>query len=264
MQPVARAAADVPSITRVSAPPTDNHEGRGRAGGVSQAERVYLEIRDRLLRGEFPVGQRLVELQLSAEHGTSRTPIREALRRLEGDGHLERDPSGGLRPAVPSVRQMRELYDVRVVIEELLVARAAADGDRDALEDLQTDWATLTADWLEGRATLNGPDFVHADEDFHQRIAAASGHETAERLLRDLNDRIRLLRIHDFTTDERIRATLNEHAEILTAVLAHDADAAASFMRAHVLRSALVVRERVGVALARMFEVPDLTGEPPA
>lgn len=248
----------------MSAPSADDRSGRARPDGVSQAERVYLEIRDRLLRGEFPVGHRLVEVQLSADHGTSRTPIREALRRLEGDGHLERDPSGGLRPAVPSVRQMRELYDVRVVIEELLVARATADGDRGALEELQADWATLATDWQEGRADLHGPDFVHADEDFHRRIAAASGHDTAERLLRDLNDRIRLLRIHDFTTDERIRATLTEHTEILTAVLAGDAEAAAAFMRAHVLRSALVVRERVGVALARMFEVPDLAGEPPA
>lgn len=226
---------------------------------VSRAERVYLEIRDRLLRGEFPVGQRLVELQLAEEHGTSRTPIREALRRLEGDGHLERDPSGGLRPAVPSVRQMRELYDVRVAIEELVVARAAQSGDQDALTALHEDWSRLAEDWREGRADLRGPDFVHADEDFHQRVAAASGHETAERLLRDLNDRIRILRIHDFTSDERIAATLAEHAEILDAIRAGEGQAAVAFMRAHVLRSALVVRDRVGVALARMFEA----GEPP-
>ncbi|MBJ7330098.1 MAG: GntR family transcriptional regulator [Solirubrobacteraceae bacterium] len=223
----------------------------------SRAERVYHEIRDRLLRGEFPVGQRLVELQLSAEHGTSRTPVREALRRLEGDGHLERDPSGGLRPAVPSVRQMRELYDVRVAIEELVVRRAAAGGDKAVLEQLSSDWAALSTAWHDGRAELHGPDFVHADEDFHQRIAAASGHETAERLLGDLNDRIRILRIHDFTSEERIRATLAEHAEIIEAVLAEEPEASAAFMRSHVLRSALVVRERVGVALARMFELPD-------
>lgn len=248
----------------MSPSPDDDRTPRGRSGGVSQAERVYLEIRDRLLRGEFPVGKRLVELQLAADHHISRTPVREALRRLEGDGHLERDPSGGLRPAVPSVRQMRELYDVRVVLEELLVTRAAADGDREALEALHADWTKLSEDWREGRADLHGPDFVHADEGFHRRIAVASGHEAGERLLRDLNDRIRLLRIHDFTSDERIRATLAEHTEILTAILNGEAQAAPAFMRAHVLRSALVVRERVGVALARMFEVPDLTGEPPA
>lgn len=221
---------------------------------VSRAERVYHEIRDRLLRGDFPVGRRLVELQLADEHGTSRTPIREALRRLEGDGHLERDPSGGLRPAVPSVRQMRELYDVRVALEELVVARACATGDRAALDGLQDDWSALAQDWRDGRAVLSGPDFVHADEDFHRRVAAASGHEAAERLLRDLNDRIRILRIHDFTSDERIEATLVEHGEILGAIRSGEQDAAVAFMRAHVLRSALVVRDRVGVALARMFE----------
>lgn len=222
---------------------------------VSRAERVYHEIRDRLLRGDFPVGRRLVELQLAAEHGTSRTPIREALRRLEGDGHLERDPSGGLRPAVPSVREMRELYDVRVALEELVVSRAATAGDAAALDALHADWSALTGDWRDGRASLRGPDFVHADEDFHRRVAAASGHETAERLLRDVNDRIRIVRIHDFTSDERIDATLAEHAEILDAIRAGDPDAAVAFMRAHVLRSALVVRDRVGIALARMFEV---------
>jgi DNA-binding GntR family transcriptional regulator len=62
--------------------------------------------------------------------------------------------------------------------------------------------------------------------------------------------------MHDFTTDDRIASTITEHLEILGCVLAHDADAAAAFMRAHVQRSALVVRERVGQALARMFELP--------
>jgi DNA-binding GntR family transcriptional regulator len=101
-----------------------------------------------------------------------------------------------------------------------------------------------------------GPDFVHADERFHRALASASGNDVAEALLADLNDRIRILRVHDFTTDDRIGATITEHLEILGCVLSRDADAAAAFMRAHVQRSALVVRERVGSALARMFEGP--------
>lgn len=241
----------------MSEPPPQPVNSRRRSGVQSSADRVYGEIRGRLLRGEFPVGTRLVELQLSAEHGVSRTPIREALRRLEGDGHLERDPSGGLRPAVPSVRQMRELYDVRIAIEEIVVRRATTGGKRPELEQVQADWSALTEAWHRGTTTLHGPDFVHADEAFHQRIARASGHETAERLLGDLSDRIRVLRIHDFTSDERIRQTLVEHAEIIACVLAGESEPAAAFMRAHVQRSALVVRERVGRALARMHELPD-------
>lgn len=223
----------------------------------AQADRVYALLRDGLLRGDFPIGRRLVEQALAARFDTSRTPIREALRRLEGDGHLVRDPSGGLCPSVPSVRSMRDLYDVRLAIEELVVRRAAGSGARGVLDQLAQDWRALDAEWLGDQAggfPHGGPGFVTRDEDFHQRLAEASGNTYAERQLRDVNERIRILRIHDFTSDDRVRSTITEHLEIVDAVLIGDADGAASFMRAHVQRSALVVRERVGDALARMFE----------
>jgi DNA-binding GntR family transcriptional regulator len=223
-------------------------------GRVSAAERVYVGLRDRLLRGELPVGGRLVELQLAAEYDTSRTPVREALRRLEGDGHLVRDPAGGMRPAVPSVRSMREHYEVRLALEDLVVRRAAGSGDRGLLDDVLHDWRALAAERRAATREIHGPDFVHADEAFHERIAQASGNEVALGLLRDINSRIRILRIHDFTSDDRIATTIVEHLEIVETVLSGDADAAAAFMRAHVQRSALVVRERVGEALARMFD----------
>ncbi|HEY0343735.1 MAG TPA: GntR family transcriptional regulator [Solirubrobacteraceae bacterium] len=234
--------------------PTRNARGGVRA--ASQAERVYAELRERLLRGDLPVGRRLVEQQLAAEFQTSRTPVREALRRLEGDGHIVRDPGGGVCPSPPSVKSMRELYEVRVAIEELVARRAASAGDRGRIEAIDQEWRALLAAWQDARSLPRGPDFVHADEGFHRQLAAASGNDVAETLLGDLNDRIRVLRIYDFTTDDRIGATITEHLEILACVLARDADAAAAFMRAHVQRSALVVRERVGAALARMFELP--------
>lgn len=220
----------------------------------TQAERVYSQLRERLLRGDLPVGRRLVELQLAAEFETSRTPVREALRRLEGDGHIVRDRGGGMCPSAPSVKSMRELYEVRVAIEELIARRAASSGDRGRVEAIEQDWRALRAAWQEQRALPRGPDFVYADEGFHRALAAASGNDVADGLLSDLNDRIRVLRIYDFTTDDRIGATIAEHLEIVACVLARDADAAAAFMRAHVQRSSLVVRERVGEALARMFE----------
>jgi len=226
----------------------------GGAQARSQADRVYAGLREQLLRGDLPVGRRLVEQQLAADFKTSRTPVREALRRLEGDGHIVRGPGGGLSPSAPSVKSMRELYEVRVALEELVARRASTSGDRAALEVIERDWRDLETGWHGTRDVPRGPDFVHADEAFHLALAAASGNDVAEMLLADLNDRIRILRVHDFTTDDRIAATIAEHLEILGCVLSGDADAAAAFMRAHVQRSALVVRERVGEALARMFE----------
>ena len=220
----------------------------------TQAERVYSALRERLLRGDLPVGRRLVEQQLAQEFATSRTPVREALRRLEGDGHLVRDASGRMSPSAPSVESMRELYEVRVALEDLCARRAATGGDREPIEAIEQDWRALDAAWRDGRALPRGPDFVYADEGFHRALAAASGNDVALSMLSDLNDRIRVLRIYDFTTDDRIGATIAEHLEIVTCVLSGDADAAAAFMRAHVQRSSLVVRERVGEALARMFE----------
>ncbi|MCW3016402.1 MAG: transcriptional regulator, GntR family [Solirubrobacterales bacterium] len=220
----------------------------------AQADRVYAQLRDGLLRGDFPVGRRLIEQQLATRFATSRTPIREALRRLEGDGHLIREPAGGLCPSVPSVRSMRDLYDVRLAIEELVVRRAAVSGARGLLDELGHDWHALEADQSSGRSLRGGPGFVTRDEDFHQRLAEAGGNTYAERQLRDVNERIRILRIHDFTSEDRVRSTIAEHLEIVEAVLAGDADGAAAFMRAHVQRSALVVRERVGEALSRMFD----------
>jgi DNA-binding GntR family transcriptional regulator len=230
-----------------------------RANGTrsaTNADRVYAALRERLLRGDMPAGRRLVEQQLAEEFETSRTPVREALRRLEGDGHIVRD-RGGMCPAAPSIKSMRELYEVRVALEELCARRAASGGDRGPIETIERDWQALDAAWHDQGPMPRGPDFVYADEGFHQALAAASGNDVAEGLLGDLNERIRVLRIYDFTTGDRIGATITEHLEIVRCVLAGDADAAAAFMRAHVQRSALVVRERVGSALARMFEPPD-------
>jgi DNA-binding GntR family transcriptional regulator len=222
---------------------------RRRAGERPfQADRVYTELRARLLRGEVAATERLVETTLAEAFNTSRTPVREALRRLEGDGHLVRDPAGSMRPSVPSVRSMREVYDVRIAVEELTVRRAAAGGDRGVLEALEHEWRALAV------AGTAGPlvEFVHTDEQFHQRLAEASGNDLARRTLTELNERIRPLRVHDFTTPERVRATIAEHLEILDAVLAGEADAAAAFMRAHVHRSALVVRRVMSDARARL------------
>jgi DNA-binding GntR family transcriptional regulator len=211
---------------------------------LTRAEAVHCELRAALLAGAFPYGQRLVEGQLAERFATSRTPVREALRRLEGDGHVVRDRAGGLRPNAPRVSGMRELYAVRTVLEDLAVRTA----DPAALEPLREAWLELRSERDES------PDFVYADEAFHEAFARASGNGATERYLRDINERIRVIRVHDFTTVDRIVTTIEEHLEILEALRSGRRDAAAALMRVHIERSADVVERRVGELLARMFE----------
>src|ERR1700742_1491159 len=132
---------------------------------LTRAEEVHSQLRAALLAGAFPYGQRLVEEQLAERFSTSRTPVREALRRLEGDGHVVRDPAGGVRPNPPRVSAMRELYAVRLVLEGLAVRTA----DAEQLGPLREEWEELRIDREES------PDFVYADEDFHESLARASG-----------------------------------------------------------------------------------------
>jgi DNA-binding GntR family transcriptional regulator len=216
------------------------------------ADVVYTALRGQILGGRLQAGQRLVEERLAEEFSTSRTPVREALRRLEGDGYLVRGGGGSFQPALPDVDSMSDSYEVRMVIEELSVRRATVDGDRTALGSIRQDWVALSVQLRRDGFRVPGPDFVYTDERFHQGIATATGNQVLARMLAELNDRIRTLRIQDFTTPDRVEATIAEHLEIIETILLGDADAAATFMRAHVQRSALIVRERATAARSRM------------
>lgn len=228
----------------------------GATEPASQADRVHRDLRRALLAGELPLTQRLTEEQFAERFQMSRTPVRDALRRLETEGHLVRDRTGGLRPNMPRASTMREIYEVRFVMEDLVVRRASdrAGVDGAGLLLLRDEWAELQAAWPELSETFELPDFIHADEGFHETLARLSGNATAARHLRDINERIRLLRLHDFTTTERIETTIVEHLAIAEAALAGDTDHATTLMRDHVQSSAFVVEQRVGELLARMLE----------
>lgn len=223
-------------------------------GSDSIAERAFNRLRDDLLLGRFPYGERLVEEQLAERFRCSRTPVREALHRLQADGHLIKHPIGGVTPRPPQASAMRDLYEVRTAIEELVVRRATIGGDLAGVAALRECWLELRVEYLRAPSELETPDFVYADESFHEGLATAAGNSAAVRYLRDINERIRVLRVHDFTTGDRVKTTIDEHVELTDAIAAGDAARAVALMSVHISRSAQVVEQRVGAMLARMFD----------
>lgn len=228
-------------------------EGPTEAGD-SIAERVYQDLRGDLLFGRIPLGERLIEEHLAERYQCSRTPVREALHRLQADGHVVKHPMGGITPQPPQATPLRELYQLRSVLEDFVVRRAAESEDKLPVADLRANWVSLRDLSPAKRDAIATPDFVYADEAFHEGLAAAAGHQTAARYLHDMNERIRILRVHDFTTPDRIASTIDEHIELTDAIIDGEADAAAALMRVHIDRSARVVEQRVGEMLARMFD----------
>ncbi|MCU0272569.1 MAG: GntR family transcriptional regulator [Acidimicrobiales bacterium] len=250
-----------PDTTTYTASDTDDAAVHGAERPArSRSEEAHRALKRLLLSGEFPIGHRLGEERLGARIGVSRTPVREALARLHAEGLVRRHPEGGYEPVFPDMDRIGELYEVRKALELLAVRRTQGSGgsagasshDRDALLALRHDWAAM----LEDPAGHADPEFVLVDEDFHVRLALASGNHALAELLGTVNERIRLVRVHDFLAADRIVATVEEHLGIVDALLADDPEGAAGRLEAHIDGSALVASTRAVTALVRMLGRP--------
>lgn len=217
---------------------------------ASRSEHVYSDLKARLLAGEFPLGRRLGEERLAALLEVSRTPVREALHRLHTEGLVSRHLEGGFVPTVPDVATMRELYEVRVGLEVHALRRPASLGtthDLAQIERLVVEWTSLRVD-----EPAPNPDFVLLDESFHVTLADAAGNPVLVEFLRTVNDRIRIVRMQDFLTEDRIRDTIVQHLGIAESVLLGDVDLAVDRFGLHLRESLDVVEQRTLQAIALM------------
>jgi DNA-binding GntR family transcriptional regulator len=199
------------------------------------------------------MGERLAEERLAHLVGVSRTPIREALVRLQADGLVHRSADGGFEPTVPDVVLMRQLYEVRVSLEVAGLQRPGRLGvrhDQGRLIALRDEWRALAGDPPEA-----DPMFVLTDESFHLGLAEASGNPVLVDHLRRVNERLRVVRMHDFRTPERLAATIEEHLTIVDAVLGGDLADAERRFGMHLEVSLAVVEDRVARARERMCAV---------
>jgi DNA-binding GntR family transcriptional regulator len=221
-----------------------------------RGELAYDTLKSQLMRGGIPLLSRLGEERLASELGVSRTPVREALKRLHAEGLLEKHPEGGYRPVVPDVTVIRHLYEVRAGLELLALQRPTRVGTRHdptVLEPLRERWARLRT----GPLPQPDPSFVLLDESFHIGLARAAGNGVLVDQLAAINQRIRVVRMLDFLTTERIDATVSEHLELVTLVIDGRITEAEVAFNAHLGESMSVVEERVQEAIARM-----VTGDP--
>ena len=221
--------------------------------GATRADHAYAELKRRLLSGEFALNVRLGEERLASLIGMSRTPIREALFRLHAEGLVERWPDGGFRPVAPDVSVMRDIYEVRAALEVTAIRRPSQQGtvhDRDILDGLRSDWLQLAED------VDHEPDpgFVAVDESFHITLAEAAGNSVLVDQLRQLNDRIRVVRMQDFMVEGRIQTTVAEHLAILDALLDGRSADAERLLSEHIGGLIGVVEDRVRRAVTRMVQ----------
>jgi DNA-binding GntR family transcriptional regulator len=209
---------------------------RNQFGSV--ADYSYAVLRREIVEGRFAPGRRMREIELSEWLGVSRTPLRQALSRLEVEGLLVMTARTGLVIASLDEEAMAELYDMREALEGLaasLAARHASPREVATLRQMVRTEAGLPED-PQTRAQHNLA--------FHQAIYAAAHNRFLVKSLNALHDAIALLGPTTFAAPGRPRKAQQEHARITEAVAAQDPERAEAEARAHV-RTGLTIRERM-------------------
>ena len=205
---------------------------------VNLATLVYERVKQDIFDFRLLPGDRFTETEIAERTNASRTPVREALYRLERDGYLEVMFRSGWRVRPFDFRQFEELYDLRIVLETTAVRRLCEVDARPELDALKKAWLCAPED----RAS-DMREVARLDEAFHAALVASAGNREMSRVHAEVTERIRIVRRLDFTKAPRVDATYQEHAKILRAIVQRRAEPAVLLLRAHVDASKAEVRK---------------------
>jgi DNA-binding GntR family transcriptional regulator len=200
---------------------------------ASVVDQVYMAIRQRIADGSLPRGARVHQEGLAEELGVSRTPVREALRRLAAEGLVQMRTNRGAKVLDIDRGGMRAAYEARLVIEPGAARLAAKLGDADAQERI----AAAVAE--QRQALRNVARSFEANRAFHLALVAASGNEFLVRFA----EQLWVARIgaaiyeRQLRVQERLLLDISEHEQILAAIRASDGRRAESLTRHHLVEA---------------------------
>ena len=198
---------------------------------MSQGEAAYHRLYEAIRSGNFRPGDRLREIEVAERLALSRTPVREALRKLESDGIVEHRPRLGAVIRILTPSEVVELYEMRLVLERTaaqMAAKHANAAEIDLLNDINEQIAALGDDTQQA-AALN--------QDFHHRIYLAGRNRFLMASARGLNNALMLLGPTTLDDQARIKTVSVQHARIIKAIRAGDQTAAGDAAEAHLQTS---------------------------
>ena len=193
-------------------------------------------VYDRLLAGialgDYAPGSALKEQELAAQLGVSRTPVREALLRLRLEGLVRVVPRGGIFVAEASIRQIREITEVRLVLEECSGRLAVARFNPQWLAEFQAWLEVCSEEWpgLSGRARMR------RDMEFHAFLDRAAANETLAKQLTLLRNQAVLFWGQSAADQYELEPIIDEYREVVEAITARDAERCARALQQHVLQ----------------------------
>jgi DNA-binding GntR family transcriptional regulator len=223
---------------------------------VALSQLAYERIRTMFREYRVQPGMKISETRLARELGMSRTPIREAIRKLQSEGLLYQVPQSGTYVAQPGRREIAEIYEIRLALEAQAVVKAVPRLKHEDLERLCQLYREMHEHVVlfrnEAKPAMEGERlrrFLAADMAFHLVIFEAADNRTAIKIYTDVQMRNRAFGDHSHRRDLRhLTSVLQSHADILRALQRQDAEAAKHHMTEHIqnsLRDALDTFDRM-------------------
>jgi DNA-binding GntR family transcriptional regulator len=213
---------------------------RGRAAAPTPAG-VYHQLKDAILTGTLRPMERITENKVAASFGLSRTPVREAFRRLEVEGLIQVVPQRGSFVSRPSVEDILEIYQIRLPLE-CLSARIAAE--RIEEEQLAALERLVAAERAHGQAR-SAERSLKASAEFHAVLHACTRNKRLASFLSEMQNQVHRVRVLWPSTVARLGETWKEHAAILAALRARDGGEAERLMRLHLDRARASTLDRI-------------------
>jgi DNA-binding GntR family transcriptional regulator len=202
----------------------------------SLADRAYLRVREAIVDGTLAPGAKLSERGLAAALSISAQPIREALRRLEGEGMVESRPRSGTFVARLDSERLVEMGRIRAVLEGVAAGLAAGRANPADIAALEARLAAIRAATRLGDAAS----VAAANDAFHLLVHSITGNAFLVRSLQALRAYFHIGSARVLVGGDQVRRALAEHTEIVSAIAAGVAERAETLMRAHALRSLAV------------------------
>lgn len=205
-------------------------------------EIVFESMREAILSGVLEPGERLMEIQLAEEMGVSRTPVREAIRKLELENFVVMIPRKGAYVAGVSSKDVADVFEIRSALEGLAAGLAAERITEDELEQMER---VLFYRSKEGELDLE--QIVQTDTDFHALVYSASRNQRLIQILANLREQIQRFRATSLAVPGREKLALEEHRMIVEALRKHDSEEAQSLAMAHIVTAENVMFDALSI-----------------
>lgn len=210
---------------------------------------VYENLKRAIVHGEFKPSSRIVETRMATALGISRTPVREAIHKLEREGFIRRDPKGGFFVAGLTLADIEETFGIRSVLESYAARLAAVKHRPEDLKPLERKLEEYQAQLDRGELWA----LPKINTEFHDLLYGLSRSPRLIRMISDLRDQIYRFRKAILKVEEMARTSNHDHREMLALIRKRDGEGVERIVKAHILKGQ--------EAVVRLFDLGDLEEE---